>query len=413
MEQRFAWLNSILLCLIITFYLISIKLCNLFIILYCLNWVVWFIKYPKNFKWPNPFSFLVILPYLIGILTLFYSEDVKEATFSIEKKLSLILFPIMISMSKNLTQGEKSKIFKLGLGTLLAVTFFYLSFAGYKWVVYGINKFYWKDLTEPLDFHPSYLSLYINLFIYWLGLELIQNWDSWRRGRIIWVLLTLGYFLFVQVLLSSKVQLVISFVCLGIILFRIVSRSSLKWKLLLLISTLTMVLILSTFWKKAPLERFGHISRIEYKLDAPVETFNELTIRFALIECAWMVVKENLVFGVGIGDVRKELDKVYRKVDYKFGYLDNQDPHNQYLQIAIGSGIVGLLIFLISFLVPLYFSILANDKFYIFFSVLFLFSFLFESVLERHNGIILYSFFNSLLLFGNKSFLATTNESSK
>ena len=165
--------------------------------------------------------------------------------------------------------------------------------------------------------------------------------------------------------------------------------------------------------KKAPLERFGHISRIEYKLDAPVETFNELTIRFALIECAWMVVKENLVFGVGIGDVRKELDKVYRKVDYKFGYLDNQDPHNQYLQIAIGSGIVGLLIFLISFLVPLYFSILANDKFYIFFSVLFLFSFLFESVLERHNGIILYSFFNSLLLFGNKSFLATTNESSK
>ena len=72
--------------------------------------------------------------------------------------------------------------------------------------------------------------------------------------------------------------------------------------------------------------------------------------RFMLYRSGFEVWKKNWLVGVGFGDVRQEV-----AIDFAQRYERNSGnklPHNQYLLFLCGSGLIGLLIFLIGFYLP-------------------------------------------------------------
>jgi O-antigen ligase len=79
------------------------------------------------------------------------------------------------------------------------------------------------------------------------------------------------------------------------------------------------------------------------------------------------------------------------------------NAHNQYFEETLHNGIGGLLLFLISLLVPAYIALSRKDLIYLAFILIFSLCCITESMLTRQIGIIFYAFFNSLYFFNGRT----------
>ena len=75
------------------------------------------------------------------------------------------------------------------------------------------------------------------------------------------------------------------------------------------------------------------------------------------------------------------------------------NSHNQFLQVGVNLGLVGLSLFILTLFFPLFVALRQKNQLYIVFILLFVFSCLTISLLNSQNGTLFYAFFNSLMVF--------------
>jgi O-antigen ligase len=132
-----------------------------------------------------------------------------------------------------------------------------------------------------------------------------------------------------------------------------------------------------------------------------VSLHNSTSIRTSIWDCALTQAKHSNPFiGEGIGATRGLLQKCY---DSKFPELNKYyNTHNQYLSIYISTGIIGL-ISIIFFLYSISKSVSPqNKKYFIFTLIFYLYMFIFENVLERKYGVLIFLTF-LLFVFNNNN----------
>ncbi len=113
------------------------------------------------------------------------------------------------------------------------------------------------------------------------------------------------------------------------------------------------------------------------------------------------VIKENLIIGTGIGDVKSVINE---------GFIKNKSSlvgsglksHNEFIQALISSGLIGLFVLIFSLFFPPIYLHKFNLYLYINFFVIILLSMFWEDTLGTQVGVTLYSFFNAIFLFGLK-----------
>tara|TARA_R110000822_G_scaffold307235_1_gene434124 strand:- start:6841 stop:8064 length:1224 start_codon:yes stop_codon:yes gene_type:complete len=118
-------------------------------------------------------------------------------------------------------------------------------------------------------------------------------------------------------------------------------------------------------------------------------------------KAAIMAVKQHGMIGVGIGNSQKALNKEYSKIGFERGSNENLNTHNQYLQILLDCGVLGLvtLLFILCTLLKKTMYVESYEKpFVLCFFLLIVISFMFESMLNRYVGISFFAFFVSMLL---------------
>jgi hypothetical protein len=111
------------------------------------------------------------------------------------------------------------------------------------------------------------------------------------------------------------------------------------------------------------------------------------------------VISSNPLFGVGTGDLPRQVFKQYIVMNSKLDSNHYLRPHNQYLAIAVAFGITGCFYFLFTLSYPLFFSRNRN-YFYLVFFLIAIISMLTEDTLETQPGATFFAFFNALFLFG-------------
>lgn len=126
---------------------------------------------------------------------------------------------------------------------------------------------------------------------------------------------------------------------------------------------------------------------------------HSLTQRFEFWKAAVGIIKDNLVFGVGTGDMKIAFEAQYNKMNSPLAKESRLRSHNQYLSIGVAFGIVGLLWFLITLFYPMVLQGKTFDYLYITFLLIAVISFLTEDTLETQAGVTFYAFFNSFFLF--------------
>lgn len=134
---------------------------------------------------------------------------------------------------------------------------------------------------------------------------------------------------------------------------------------------------------------------------------HSVTQRFEFWKAAVGIIKENLLFGVGTGDVKNAFASQYEKMNSPLSMEWRLRSHNQYLAIATAFGIVGLFIFFFSLFYPLCVDGNFKSYFYVLFFIIAALSMLVEDTLESQIGITFFAFFNSFFLFLYKK--PTTN----
>ena len=108
---------------------------------------------------------------------------------------------------------------------------------------------------------------------------------------------------------------------------------------------------------------------------------------------------KNLPFGVGTGDTNDELVKRYREDNMTYVLKKELNAHNQYLQTFLALGILGILLLLAHFIIPLIYAVKYRQWVYIIFIITILLNFLVESMLERRDGTNFIAIFNALFCY--------------
>ncbi len=348
----------------------------------------------KNFtKNINKKLFLIVGFYVLGVMSLFYGENTSNTWFNNEIKLSLFAFPLCFFIS-NL---DFKKIFRPILksfveGTLFAVL---LSFVNASVVFYyqrDSTVFFYSDLAYFS--HASYFSLYLNfsiaiLYYFWFSPSKI-DYISPSINFGLSFLLSL-----VILMLASKsgiaTMLLVHFIGVG---YWVKKYKKYKQACILL-GTLTLFIALGLYNSPAILERITTMKNsIVHYNGTPNSSTN---IRLAVWEEAIELIKAKTVVGYGTGDVADVLSQRYHKKGFYELEKKQLNSHNQFIQITLGSGIIGLLFFIFLVSYPFIFLTKSIDRLlYFSFFVLIFFNFLTESMLETQSGIIFFAFYITL-----------------
>jgi len=122
--------------------------------------------------------------------------------------------------------------------------------------------------------------------------------------------------------------------------------------------------------------------------------------RFLYLDAGWKIARENLLFGVGNGDVKRAFKEYYDSVNSPLKEQWRRRAHNQYLTFLISFGIPGLLICQVALIAPVFLSRRQRSFLAVGFMILMLLSMVNEDTLETSAGATFVAFFYSLFLFG-------------
>ena len=121
--------------------------------------------------------------------------------------------------------------------------------------------------------------------------------------------------------------------------------------------------------------------------------------RLVSITAGWHLFTHHPIVGVGLGDLRHEMDVIYQK---EYGLSRSKFPHNQFLFVLAGSGMVGFVLFLTGLLMPLLLARPADRQLFVLFYLILLFSFLVENTIETAVGTAITVFWISFFLKQSK-----------
>lgn len=376
----------------------SMKVNNLFVILLFVNWI-----FQRKRSFTVTFVLLPAFFYAMHVGGLFFTSNMAQGLFELEKKVSFVVFSIVLSTSTLFDQSKFNNILLAFVASCLLASMICLGHAIFQLVTHGTYEyFFYHSLTEILGIHAIYMAMYICFCIFILISIYIRNifdQKSVLRYIFLLILVYLSIFLF---LLSARL-VIMSFILMivsGLLLY------GYKRKLLLKMSAIAIFLVISfsslILFIPSNLDRFKEAInyRSEYSID---KQYGGRSTRELIWSCSLQVIKENVFFGVGPGDTQDALQQCYKLDENKnWALLYRPDfqynAHSQYLQTFIDLGILGVFMFLATLVIPAIIAIKYNDYLLMSFVALFLLACITESMLELNKGIVFFAFFISIFL---------------
>ncbi|MBL7927297.1 MAG: O-antigen ligase family protein [Bacteroidia bacterium] len=340
----------------------------------------------------NKPALLLLLFYLMHIVALLYSDNLKYGFKDLEYKLSFIVFPLIF-----INAGNMISIKPIGIAFVLGC----ISAAIICWVNAYLNfciqanpsYFFYTSFSKFM--HPTYFGMYCNL-----AMLLIVTYNKNMPNKLVFVtILTAGCLtmVFIASRMASIVA-IITMVAYSIHVFYKEEKLMLRYVVLALLIAVGFQIYISKY--------FNRYNELQSTLEvnnatAQVPSTSSSNSRILLWQYAtdvWCNNVTSFVFGVGTGDIKDALQQVYIAKNFQRGINEHYNPHNQFLHTAVALGILGLAILLMIFIFGLTNTNILSKYFLIIVGL----NALTESVLEVQSGIIFFCFFYMMFNTNNK-----------
>jgi O-antigen ligase len=192
----------------------------------------------------------------------------------------------------------------------------------------SLRPFLYRDFAEFAHQH-SYLTLYLGLAAAALSA------DTWFPPALRKAMLLL----FALVVLLAGSRMGIAAVSVGV-LWWYLGRTTLR---AVLPKVLAACALIAVFLVILPSERgLGKVLNAD-----PYWATGSVDSRVVQAKAAWRLIEQQPLLGYGVDRVQPELDRVYREWNYRFGIKRQLNVHNQFLQLWVGIGLLGMGIWLI------------------------------------------------------------------
>ncbi len=395
-QTNLTWLLYILLAF---FFPLSQSFSTIPIVFLLLSWI-----YEGNIKSRlqtvinNPLVLILISTYIISIIGTLYSTNIKKALFELELNVSILIFPVIFSTTKNTMVQQQSRTILIAF-ILGCITAFIICSGNSLYLFYqthNLEVFYYKSLA--IIHTPGSLSMYINLGIILLLFDLlkINKLSDTYNFRIIKVLILSAFIGFVILLASKTSILFLIIILFSTTVYLFYKIKSLTIKLILVLST---CLIIFTSFFTLSFTRFKNAFNTIDNTSLSKNSIESTALRISAFHASMDIIKENWFWGVGTGDVKDELIKKYQEEKYLGALKLKTSPHNQFLKSYLKNGLLGFTALLITLIIPLAWSITKKKYLIVFFLLNILFNTVTDDLFDIQSGAVFYSFFNSFFLF--------------
>ena len=255
--------------------------------------------------------------------------------------------------------------------------------------------------------HPTYISMYLTMAILFL---LQRMFDTTKEQYLKYYSAGILFF-FVQLFqLSARTSLAVAVLTFLLAAFFYLRKGEIlrlkKWHFISILLFAT----LSYFALQGFNNRFNQVSNAmtSTPADQVQPEYNSTTGRLEIWKESLEILQDNWFIGTGTGDVKDELMKTYEKHQFHYALEKKLNAHNQFLQIWLTLGIVGLLLLIWSLALPIYRLKSQGQPLFALFALVIILNSMTESILEVQKGVLFFVFFYSLLVVGSE--IQTTKE---
>ncbi|MGH1338478.1 MAG: O-antigen ligase family protein [Aureispira sp.] len=334
---------------------------------------------------------------MIGVFLLFMASsllsDHQEQTWiRIRIALPMVALPIAFSLLPTFSKRQYQGLLAVFLGAMtiacLGVLFNYV-----------LNRAEMLDMLKRSQAIPTpngehiRFSLMINIALL-AGIYLLEKGYYWKQQLERWLMAGSVLFLIVALhILTVRIGLLVFYAnTLLLLLILLIQRRRFKTLVFLLLLFLPMPYL--AYQLVPSIQTKFNLTRYNWQLyrAGEIGEYSD-TRRLLSYKIGWEVAQKSPYWGVGIADLRQEQAAIYQA-----DYPDQPPmyPHNLFLTLLAGAGIIGLLWFLACFFFPLWYYRQQLDWFFLLIHSTIFLSFITENTLLSTIGVLLYAFFVSV-----------------
>lgn len=230
-------------------------------------------------------------------------------------------------------------------------------------------------------------------------ISMVMALYEWQHSKRVWyklflILYIIGQYIFLH-FLGAKTGLITLYLTTVLLSIYLIPKNK-KWWLIIIYSLVGLAGYFAVNTIPSLKERvnfvrydFSHYSKGEYR-----EGLSD-AVRFYSLKAGKDIISNHPIMGVGFSKLQDETSHWY---DLNMPQLPQKDrflPSSQLVIYWASGGILGLLIFLIHLLIPLFTKYLRNNVWFLAFFVPGIFSFSYETHLEGQLPLFIYAFFTA------------------
>ncbi|MEX0811438.1 MAG: O-antigen ligase family protein [Chitinophagales bacterium] len=336
----------------------------------------------------HPYSILVLL--VVIYYTIHYLVFPTKGGNSLSLKFLILIFWLPFFELRKIINIKPEIILRSYVYGCFGFSIYILYHAFFSFHKLGWEAFFYSDLLSHVKANPITHSLYFNLAIIFLSVNFhkLKN-KIWQyiHLAILFVLISM------VVLFGSKLGYVALFLSLATAVF-FICKSKLQ--------RLTVVSIIAIY----ALFGYYQVPFLNNKVDNliwQITNHENISIenrlpRSIIWHEAIVQIKENWLFGTGVGNSMNVLEKRYKLIDYKKGIKNRYNCHNQFLENFLQTGIFGFLSLLLIFIYCFNVAFKNKSKTYLLFLATIILYMMAESLFETQMGMVAFAFFNALFI---------------
>ena len=355
-------------------------------------------QYFTNFL-RNPALIALTIPFFLVFISGLWSDDIGFWLKRVQLRIPFLVIPFAlanIDLSCFVLRNDRKAVF-----ILLEVAL--ITFCTTLVVVMTNYVFHFTEINiglgegRPMPFLKTHITFSIMAaFVLMGGIELWRERFYWkyRFEKILIPILTVFLFIGLHII-SVRSGLVAAYICLTIKLFLLIFKE--KRYILGIFSFLILMTIPIFAYKNIPSLQ----QRINYAIwdigkyrEQLPETYSDAQ-RIISYKIGFEVVKNNPLLGVGSGDANAEIVKTYAQF---YPNLKYKMPHNGWLFNAVETGLIGLSVYVFSFLFIVFYKKMYKNELFLLLNVAIFVGQTVDYTFEGTFGATFYVFFVSLFL---------------
>lgn len=364
----------------------------------------------KNLQFNTKFFLIFSSVWLIGALSMTYTEDLSTGVKMLNRRLPLLVFGILYASFPT----HKYHLHWIGNAIISGVLFW----MGWSLMIQiplhiehpKLGYLFNDNLVHVLRKQAVYVAFYTNIALAFAWNTLIVHK---KRLSIVFIIALMGC----QVLLASRLALVTTLLISASSLFILFKRKTSTKTALATVFIGATLAIVAMVNVPAIKNRFESITNVHYQFDNPNPlnhynanskhtNWNSLNSRLAFWHCAWDKIEQKPILGYGIGDAQNELYAAYEAKNFILALKTNFNTHNQYLDLWLSAGLIGVVILLLWVTLTIWQAIKQKNYIVFLLFVIIGLALVTENMLTRNQGIFIISLIGGAafrgLWFGQK-----------